>query len=1112
MNKHTEPIEQWAHSELVVVPRRPRGPRGRECKLPFGIFLSMLVGVAAAMAAISIGALFFTAADQGNGTLARDLQNLTSLNVRQILLLLSLIPLENLLLLSSEIRHQTPAEIAPSSEWMRKLLYGHSVPLFDGSYVGFPDGRLMGYAGIRGELQFINATFNGNGAISLAFFSVDDKTGLPVAVRNTFSRNFKLKEQDWYITAMTEAARAGANATTVYTDMRIVSGCNCTGIIGALPVYVDGDLVAVAATHLRLVTISQALNATKIGNDGEAFILDEFGQIIGLSNPKRIGFSFSSIVPASSLDDPLLSDAVRHVLQLSGGNFSQIPLVGSESVTLAGRSYLLATMHFSSFQPRKWTIVIMIPRADYFSETDTALTRAIAIGTMIVVLIIVAMVFFSWLLLTLPLGRLSRGMDDIANSLQGPRLRKNSFIHEVSIMEKAYGNMATGLSSFSKYVPSPVVLELLKTSREPQVGVSTRECTFFFSDISDFTSISEATQPDLLNAVVSEYFSAMESILHGLNGITTDFLGDGLFVFWNAPIIQPDHAFLACEAALRQQEMMEQLRFDWQRRGLPEMHIRIGINTGSCLVGNFGSHNHLKYTVMGDAVNVASRLEQLNKQFGTSVMIGHETYRQVRVACAWDSTTDKVFFSLSLSLSLSLLSTPQVQALFVARPLALVTLKGKTESTRVYELVCRIEDATAEVLLLAKQSRELLDAYLHEDFSLALALCKTILDSQPDDVSTLYIRDNCVERFNSISSPFGHLRLRGGALMDLFAERGGLPFGSAKKSAKTFKSLTGSVPKHQLSFPSIFSGVVVEDWAFDAFLYTDDQLVVIVKQMFDRLDLVDHFKIDCVVLERFLLAVKQTYNNNPYHNWRHACDVAQATVSFLVQFNGRASLNKLDTFALLVAALCHDLDHPGVNNDFLIKTGSEMALLYNHQSVLENMHCCLLFKMLQCNSEINVFASLSKQDFAYVRSVIISCILATDLAAHGSIVNQVVAKCESGSGWSLASDSERLLLMKCIIKVADISNVARPWRGAGRKWGLVVTEEFFNQGDLERSMGLDVTRCNDRTATTLAINSVGFMDYVASPLFVALGKLHPEFATCVVTLLHENKDICKNEM
>jgi adenylate cyclase len=206
----------------------------------------------------------------------------------------------------------------------------------------------------------------------------------------------------------------------------------------------------------------------------------------------------------------------------------------------------------------------------------------------------------------------------------------------------------------------------------------------------------------------------MECILYELHGITTDFLGDGIFVFWNAPSYNANHALLACEAALRQQATLKLICNDWEARGLPKLSIRIGINTGPCLVGNFGSVNHLKYTVMGDAVNVASRLEQLNKLYNTSTLIGSETFEIVK---------DQ----------------------FACRVLDMVLLKGKSEPTKVYELLCRMEERTDDVSFLQEKAEEMLRLYLGKQFGEAVQCGEEILARFRGDIPTLLLRERCIE-------------------------------------------------------------------------------------------------------------------------------------------------------------------------------------------------------------------------------------------------------------------------------------------------------------------------------------------------------------------------------
>lgn len=295
-------------------------------------------------------------------------------------------------------------------------------------------------------------------------------------------------------------------------------------------------------------------------------------------------------------------------------------------------------------------------------------------------------------------------------------------------------------------------------------------------------------------------------------------------------------------------------------------------------------------------------------------------------------------------------------------------------------------------------------------------------------------------------------------------------------------------------------------WSFNVFERTEDELLVLAKQMFIHFDLLNHFDIKTEVLERFLVAVKQNYNANPYHNWYHAFDVTQATFCYLTHFQGHTLLTQLDLLGLLVASLCHDLGHPGVNNAFMTSQDSDIAILYNDQSVLENFHAASLFQLIRKHSELNIFASLNKPQYREIRKTIIECIIATDPAVHYEYVSKLSAKAESDSPvWNANSPEQRLLLMKSILKMADISNVARLWDGPGYAWSLRVSQEFFTQGDREKSLGLEVAAFLDRDATTISKNSMNFIDFVAAPLFLNMGKLNADFEDQVVTILTLNR-------
>ncbi|HEY3198188.1 MAG TPA: adenylate/guanylate cyclase domain-containing protein, partial [Nitrospirales bacterium] len=212
-------------------------------------------------------------------------------------------------------------------------------------------------------------------------------------------------------------------------------------------------------------------------------------------------------------------------------------------------------------------------------------------------------------------------------------------------------------AAFDKYMAPEVVDEIMRHP-EIKLGGERKELSILFSDIAGFTTISERLRPEELVELLNEYLSAMTDIIRRQRGNVNKYLGDGIMAIFGAPLGEPTHATLACYAALDSQEALAKLRADWKARGLPEVAARIGINTGEVVVGNMGSQARLEYTVMGDHVNLASRLEGASKFYDTAILIGPRTYELA-------------------------------QSDIEAREVDLLRVKGKHEPVVVYELLAR---------------------------------------------------------------------------------------------------------------------------------------------------------------------------------------------------------------------------------------------------------------------------------------------------------------------------------------------------------------------------------------------------------------------------------------
>ncbi len=180
-------------------------------------------------------------------------------------------------------------------------------------------------------------------------------------------------------------------------------------------------------------------------------------------------------------------------------------------------------------------------------------------------------------------------------------------------------------SAFKQYLSPKVIEQLLQHPERLSLGGERRELTIFFSDLEGFTSISEGLSPEDLTAMLNDYLSAMTDIIHYYEGTVDKYEGDAIIAFWNAPVDQPGHALLAVKAALACQTRLAEMQPTLRERTGADVRMRIGLNTGPAVVGNLGSRERFDYTMLGDAVNLAARLESINKQFGTYTMLSRAT-------------------------------------------------------------------------------------------------------------------------------------------------------------------------------------------------------------------------------------------------------------------------------------------------------------------------------------------------------------------------------------------------------------------------------------------------------------------------------------------------------
>lgn len=294
----------------------------------------------------------------------------------------------------------------------------------------------------------------------------------------------------------------------------------------------------------------------------------------------------------------------------------------------------------------------------------------------------------------------------------------------------------------------------------------------------------------------------------------------------------------------------------------------------------------------------------------------------------------------------------------------------------------------------------------------------------------------------------------------------------------------------------------LKKWDFDVLSIDKSSLMVSCLDMFSIYNANDELKVDESVLHSFIVAVSKNYRENPFHSFSHGAAVMHIAFLIMNQAGGGEFLKSHDCIAILIATLCHDLDHPGTTNDFQKNSLSDLALTYNDRSILENHHAATAFKIMMTEDSA-ILANLSNSQFTYMRKMVIEMILKTDQAGHFDMVKLLQTHTdETKNGdpfFDITQESSRVELMSMIVHGADLGNPAYPKFEMTKMWCFRVCEEFSTQVVREKELGLPVTTFMEGLNNEIEIAKlqVGFVNYVILPLWNAMAILLPKLSTSV---------------
>uniref|UniRef100_A0A668VFT0 Phosphodiesterase n=3 Tax=Oreochromis aureus TaxID=47969 RepID=A0A668VFT0_OREAU len=276
----------------------------------------------------------------------------------------------------------------------------------------------------------------------------------------------------------------------------------------------------------------------------------------------------------------------------------------------------------------------------------------------------------------------------------------------------------------------------------------------------------------------------------------------------------------------------------------------------------------------------------------------------------------------------------------------------------------------------------------------------------------------------------------------------------------------------------------VDQWSFDVFAFHEatgeHALKFLVYDLLTRYDLINRFRIPVQALVQFVEALENGYSKhrNPYHNLIHAADVTQ-TAHFLMLHTGLMHwLSELEILAMVFAAAVHDFEHTGTTNNFHIHTRSEVAILYNDRSVLENYHVSAAYRLM-AEEDMNILVNLNKDDWRELRSLVIEMVMSTDMSCHFQQIKTM------RNALTQTHSIDKVKVLSLMLHAADISHPAKAWP-LHYRWTHSLMEEFFRQGDKEVELGLPFSPLCDRKATMIAQSQIGFIDFIVEPTFSVL--------------------------
>ena len=476
----------------------------------------------------------------------------------------------------------------------------------------------------------------------------------------------------------------------------------------AKPFFLHKDIVGVFAIDIELTTIDDFLSTQLIRNGAISLLVDKHGFILANSDKPRDSRIIDSKLSLSQVHT--ISSKLPSLALLQKPNNSQLPFFFKDDKT---NVYIATISEIAAVKHKNWSILMVIPVMAVVGPLHDTNRKILLLGTF-AVLLQITIIFFLARLISKPLERITREVQAIIRLEPSTSFKTHKIITEISSLANAIIKLKSTINAFILYVPRTLVNDLLSSGKDLEIGGESRYLTILFSDLKDFSALAEKTPSREFLQRVSSYLGLMTYAIKEEGGTLDKFIGDGVMAFWGAPLLDQHHAYHACVAAVKGKRRLVTLNEQLKSENKPPLSARIGIHSDAVLVGNIGSEERLSYTVVGDGVNIASRLEEINKEFGTAICISHSLFKEAG------------------------------ERLWV-RPIDLISVKGRSGAFLIYELVA-IRDGNDETLAsvteqeLCNLTKDAYEHYAIGKYLLAKQIYQTMVDRLDDDLSKVMVK------------------------------------------------------------------------------------------------------------------------------------------------------------------------------------------------------------------------------------------------------------------------------------------------------------------------------------------------------------------------------------